>query len=231
MNHWALSVVMAAMAGSVAAETLTYTPQPSATQKAGVASGKPALQSDGRSVNVVLVLQTPTADAKAVPVFLIGVHNAGAKPLSVATKALSASADGSDLHVFTADELRQLADNRLKIAESQLNARTDRRAGLGQSSSMGYVQSRGGTYLVDTTPQYGSNKKLAAEAQTRIDEAKADLAAAEVIGLKPLTVAPGESAWTPLSVATLPDGAASLQVTLAAAGETHIFTYAVSRKP
>lgn len=234
MRIWILGAALAALAvASADAETLTLTPQPNATQKLGVASGKPALQSEARASSVVLVLQTVTVDAKAAPIFLIGVHNGQAAPLPVAAKAVTAKADGDSLRVFTAEDLRKAAQDRLTIAESELRARTNRPAasGLGQSSKLGYVQSRGGEYLVDTTPHAGSNKQLIADAQARIDAARIALKDADAAGFKPLTVAPGDNAWTPMTLAPLPKAAAALQVSLTLAGETHTFAYAVTRQP
>ncbi|KRB42517.1 MAG: hypothetical protein V4514_07580 [Pseudomonadota bacterium] len=233
MKSWTFCIALTALAAAstAAADTLTFTPQPSASQKLGVASGKPALQSDGRAVSAVLVLNNATLDAAAAPIFLVGVHNAAAAPLNITIKSISAKAGETVVHVFTAEELRKSAQDHLTIAQSQLRARTDPNAGLGQSSNIGYVRKPGGAYLVDTTPQVGSNKRLAAEAQVRVEAATAALASADAAGFKPATIAAGENAWIPMTLAALPKKASTLQLTLTAAGETHVFTYAVTRQP
>lgn len=227
---WAALAMTAAT--SAGAETLSFAPQPSGAQKLGVASGKPAVQSDGKAVSAVLVLQTESVDDGASPVFMLGVSNAGANPLTVTPKAVGVKADGRTLRLFTAEDLRQAAQDRLEIAKSQLRARTEAKAGaFGQNSDTGYVQTKGGRYLVDQTPQVGSNKKLAADAQARIDDAPAQFALADAVGFKPLTVAPGASAWTPMTFTAVPKSATTLVITFGAGNETHIFTYAVSRQP
>jgi hypothetical protein len=215
-----------------AAAGISLTPQPAAGETLGQANGRPALQSDGRAVGVVLVLQQEPAEAAGSPIFLLGVHNSGAAPLGLTLKAVVANADGAAVRVLSGEEMKAGAQTRLAVANAELSSATDRfDHRLGKTSTQAYVPLKGGGYAMDDRPLSGSRAHLAEEARKRVEEAKAAVAVADAIAFKPATIPPGDNAWTPVVLTAVPRGAATLQVAVTLAGETHTFAYAVTRLP
>lgn len=233
MNKFMAAAVAAAAilgAAPAAAAKLALSPQPGAAQKLREANGKPALQSEAEGSTVALVVQSDTLDAAGFPTFLLAVHNSGSNPLALAASNVTVRADDRSLRLYSVEDLRNMARDRLAIAESQVNS-ISRPGVLGASPRTGYVARRGGGYLVDPNPPVGSTKQVLAEAKARIAAANAGLAEADTFGFKPLVVAPGANSWTGLTLAPLPKGASTLQVAITLGNETHTFAFTVNRAP
>jgi hypothetical protein len=179
---------------------------------------------------VALVVLSETLDTAGSPTFLLALHNAGSSPVTLAAGDVSVRAGGRSVRIYSVEDLKRVARDRLAIAESQVNAMS-RPGVLGASSRTGYVTRRGGGYLVDPNPPVGSKKHVLAESEARIAAANAALAEADTLGFRPLVLAPGADGWTGLILAPLPKGAAALQVVVALGAETHTFDFAVNRGP
>jgi len=230
MHRLFLMVVAAAVlaVSPAAAATLSLKPKPAAGQILRDHAGQPALQSELSDTKAALVVQSVTLDETGSASFLLALQNSGSKPLSLSAANLVVRAGNRNVAVYSVEDLKKAARDLKLLAQSHINA-MDQTGVLGASSVAGYVSLPGGGYLQDPDPPRGSKKQVIAEANRRIAAADAALAQADILGFRPVVMAPGAGGWTGLTLATLPKGAGTLTITVTLGGDTHVFELEIDR--
>lgn len=227
------------LAAAPAAFAATLTPQPAADQRLVSAQGKPIIVSPGQRGEIGLALvEQSLANRGGAPLFLLSITNGSDGAENLTEGNVSVSADGRPVKVLT---LRELT--------AQARADTEREVNTARGRAQGSQQSVGGSLVDDPgmsrpTSQVIGNTVVTAgrnapggvgglagaarntrDADRRLEDR---MAAAQQLGLRPLMVAPGEHAATPLTLSPLPRGTRVLTLVVTLAGEPHTFVYAVA---